>query len=758
MVMLSCELSVSDQMAKSMCRLCIKILNNRYCTGGIRCEKASAFVRRAVPSVKKVQHLKGGIHKYLEAYNNDDTSKWQGKNFVFHADVDTKLGCEEDYCDLTNQESTASKANVVGKCLYCEAPYDKFDPHGVCTVCREPTLTCPACQEKVFEYHCKQHQHLKTCYFTDLNRFSAENLIQQLEELGTILVEVAVGKRFKAKRKTLHKQCEKIRQRLAEIEDGVNVHHSTNNQHRCRNCNDPACSGRCWGFHGLKRKELLEEMQHSDTVAASKHDESTLTRRRSGFSQTNDKKRTAKESNRDCIVKDFEHLQLSSLPSAHRNPETGIRIPPPCTRVLQTKMKGKWRGKPVIKVVKDEFMELSKSGVIDRVLEKGLLQINGNPVSIEDAGICLKTGDTISRVVHWHEPPVRVPVKIDVQRVRLPESAILDGDDLYIYVCNKPSSVPVHPAGPFLSNSLTMMVEAQEHLSPQSLHPCHRTDRVTSGLTICCTNPNVARIVQRSMCEHNVQKLYLARVHGKFFTTGDSVTSLDLGKVTDLVEVSFLKATECVRVNAPIETTDPANGIRQVTGNGKFSTSLFKLVSYDDVHDVSLLACRPITGRSHQLRVHLQLLGFPIVHDVQYGGKILHTSASSSLTEDAIRELVQSTTKPEQELRSLSLSTGEAKGAREACSLCFNISQNQPEDAARNFFTPAQLLESGHAIDLHALQYRIEIISRDKKGITDQDGGTYNKTVGVLELQVEKPDWADNLSIESVHWLQEDLK
>ncbi|EEC51698.1 predicted protein, partial [Phaeodactylum tricornutum CCAP 1055/1] len=168
--------------------------------------------------------------------------------------------------------------------------------------------------------------------------------------------------------------------------------------------------------------------------------------------------------------------------------------------------------------------------------------------------------------------------------------------DAAVYVCNKPSSVPVHPAGPFLSNSLTIMVEAQVGLQCGSLKPVHRTDRVTSGLTLCCKSSAVARIFHRCLSEGTVDKLYVARVHGKFPSTNSEM-----------------------HLDAAVHTLDPANGVRIVDSAGKPSKSVFKLVDFNQAENVSVIACQPITGRNHQLRVHLQMLGYPIVNDTQYG-------------------------------------------------------------------------------------------------------------------------------------------
>uniref|UniRef100_H3B2U7 Thiosulfate sulfurtransferase/rhodanese-like domain-containing protein 2 n=1 Tax=Latimeria chalumnae TaxID=7897 RepID=H3B2U7_LATCH len=109
-----------------------------YCTGGIRCERGSAYLKsKAV--CKEVYQLKGGIHKYLEKFPD---GLYRGKLFVF----------DERY-------AIAANSDVISKCRYCGALWDQYKlcstPHCcqlvlTCFQCREKGLTacCPACQEK----------------------------------------------------------------------------------------------------------------------------------------------------------------------------------------------------------------------------------------------------------------------------------------------------------------------------------------------------------------------------------------------------------------------------------------------------------------------------------------------------------------------------------------------------------------------------------------------------------------------------------
>eukprot|EP00163_Fabomonas_tropica_P004100 TRINITY_DN1362_c0_g1_i2.p1 TRINITY_DN1362_c0_g1~~TRINITY_DN1362_c0_g1_i2.p1 ORF type:complete len:371 (+),score=83.69 TRINITY_DN1362_c0_g1_i2:61-1173(+) len=170
-----------------------------YCTGGIRCEKASAYLK--AQGVDDVHQLHGGIHRYLEAY--PDGGFWEGKNFVFDKRVTMQ---NKDY-------------KVKGKCQYCTKPWDNFRPDGVCTVCHNLLLVCDTCAEGLHEFHCMDHWHLRKHYFTFVQGFSAEELRQQRQALQTLLdSEEFQGHHMKQKRKTLRKQIEKLDARLKEME------------------------------------------------------------------------------------------------------------------------------------------------------------------------------------------------------------------------------------------------------------------------------------------------------------------------------------------------------------------------------------------------------------------------------------------------------------------------------------------------------------------------------------------------------------
>lgn len=105
-----------------------------YCTGGIRCERASNFLRQS--GVEKVFQLSGGIHKYVEQYGAE--GYFGGKLFVFDRRVGLHCGSDE----------------VVGRCSRCDGEYDTFDREVRCSGCRVLVLVCTGCREQQEAFAC----------------------------------------------------------------------------------------------------------------------------------------------------------------------------------------------------------------------------------------------------------------------------------------------------------------------------------------------------------------------------------------------------------------------------------------------------------------------------------------------------------------------------------------------------------------------------------------------------------------------------
>ena len=362
-----------------------------YCTGGIRCEKASAYIRKAVPEVQQVQHLRGGIHKYLEAYG--EKGLWKGKNFVFDGRgsataAETKLGKDhqggvaDGTNDVTTNDTSTNRSTtstttttafagntVVGSCQYCQKPYDTFHADRVCTVCRELVLACDKCRPQHVEFHCEDHFHLRDCYFTNLCPFSECQLQNQLSGLQQQLSLIAIGRKFKRKRATLHKQIEKVELQLRKFREGSqndpdrndnkdsNTASTSTEHHR----NDAATrKGACAGFRGLERKRKLD---HTSVVNGCGDNtggdggggdgdglpqvDGRTDRRTEGPPPTRKARKSAsqrvsKQQQRLYDAEEIRALKLAKPCRVYRDEDTGVRVPPPTTRIIKTSVKGEW--------------------------------------------------------------------------------------------------------------------------------------------------------------------------------------------------------------------------------------------------------------------------------------------------------------------------------------------------------------------------------------------------------------------------------
>jgi hypothetical protein len=196
-----------------------------------------------------------------------------------------------------------------------------------------------------------------------------------------------------------------------------------------------------------------------------------------------------------------------------------------------------------------------------------------------------------------------------------------------------------------------------------------------------------------------------------------------------------------LQVDAPIETIDPANGIRKITKEGKAATSVFTLRDYDAATDTSLVECCPKTGRSHQLRLHLQWLGHPIVNDIQYGGRIIPSPNDRRriVIEQLFNETIQNTTSISEMCGSVDQSV--AAAAKAVHPLCSGSQSNTSlSERLSSTFTTAQLLQGGHAICLHALRYTLHFPIRKSNNTTSKTMDLM--TTKTIELEVDLPPWA----------------
>ncbi len=170
-------------------------------------------------------------------------------------------------------------------------------------------------------------------------------------------------------------------------------------------------------------------------------------------------------------------------------------------------------------------------------------------------------------------------------------------DDGALFVADKPAGLPVHPTARYSANTFTSVARAR--FPDRKIDPAHRIDRETSGLLACGGAPEWTKRLKRDFANGQVSKTYLAIALGE-------------------------PAADRFEVDAPLALT-LASTVRvrmHVHAAGLASVTAFEVLERRTAADgstVALIACRPRTGRQHQIRAHLLHAGLPMVGDKIYG-------------------------------------------------------------------------------------------------------------------------------------------
>lgn len=258
-----------------------------------------------------------------------------------------------------------------------------------------------------------------------------------------------------------------------------------------------------------------------------------------------------------------------------------FRCVKPYDHTYLTYCKERWRNRNIFTMFLTEFKAYDE-GYYKEAIQSGLIQVNSQVVDLD---YTLRNGDKITHSALRNEPPVL-------------NTAIQIISDLpNILVVHKPSSMPVHPSGAYYKNSMLYILEHEMGFS--QLHLIHRLDRLTSGIIILAKNPKMASTLTSFFQSHSTKKYYVARVKGNF---------------------PYLYK----EINEKIACLSHKDGVYKVDPMGKHSITLVKKMFYDAEADESVLECQLLTGRTHQIRVHLSHLGYPIANDVCYGGQLLN--------------------------------------------------------------------------------------------------------------------------------------
>lgn len=245
---------------------------------------------------------------------------------------------------------------------------------------------------------------------------------------------------------------------------------------------------------------------------------------------------------------------------------------------LSSKVTASYKNVPLLTYLSGRFSYLSHDEWAARIAE-GRLQCNGR---IAQADTQVTQGDVV--VYDLPEPDAPPIAPLDIVY-----------DDPWLLAVNKPADLMVHASGPFVQQNLIYHLRQQQ--GNDQLFLVNRLDRDTTGVILVAKEKETLRQLSQQFADSQVEKVYLALVNGR--------PPQHNGRI------------DLPLVKLPKDDGPPRFAVRH-DASAKDALTEYELVRPVGNGD-SLLRLFPKTGRTHQLRVHMQAIGCPIVGDKVYG-------------------------------------------------------------------------------------------------------------------------------------------
>ena len=253
---------------------------------------------------------------------------------------------------------------------------------------------------------------------------------------------------------------------------------------------------------------------------------------------------------------------------------------------MNYKLDGKWLHIDInslfVRTIQEFFDEYISSKKVQHLLiqNKNIL-LDGNPVKREDDIVGLSLDINIYPETYTYEKNSLEP---DVVY-----------EDEIILIVNKPKDVLVHSDG---SDEMTLTKMVESYYGDRnyiSALPIHRLDKETSGLVVYSKSPVFQPLLDLYLSQKKIRRNYLAFVEGK----------MELGKI--------------FTIDKPIGKDRHNPNKRIIYKNGQNALTKVRCIGVNKARNYSILMCSLETGRTHQIRVHLSSVGYPILNDDLYG-------------------------------------------------------------------------------------------------------------------------------------------
>jgi 23S rRNA pseudouridine1911/1915/1917 synthase len=235
-------------------------------------------------------------------------------------------------------------------------------------------------------------------------------------------------------------------------------------------------------------------------------------------------------------------------------------------------------------------LERTSRTKIQTAAEANCILVNSKPVK---SSYKVKPGDDVALVLP------KKPVEYDLTPANIPLDILYEDDD--VIVVNKPAGLVVHPGvGNFTGTLVNALLYHFGQLPPRKDEPyrpgmVHRIDKNTSGLLVVTKNDFAMSFLAKQFFEHSVKRKYLTLVWGEPQEPHGTIVA------------SIARHPRYRKLFTVVPEEE-----------GKHAITHYKVI--ENFGYVSLIQCELETGRTHQIRVHMQHIGHPVFNDETYGG------------------------------------------------------------------------------------------------------------------------------------------